>query len=714
MGRVMSLIASFALLVSAVHLGYLPYFRDYAKAPFILTLILIMARLAMRPLTWRRALLFGVAFGAVLGVGFGFRNDILINIVPWAAVVALCLPGSLFSNLKLKAVCLAVSVAVFVVAAWPILTAYSRGSNTGHVTFLGLMTNFDAPIGVDGSVYDWGYFYNDGFANRMINSFTYRQFGHRVEYVTPEYDRAMFVYIFKIIRHWPADFLARAYGSTLRMLDELPFEVNAYHNAIPHGIQHPALVAFYRGQMRVLRLLNGSGAVAVALALLVISARSVRTAITLMLFLLYFAGYPAIQFSVRHFFHLEFIAWWALAFLVEVAAVALWHVGRRGVGSRPATESRAGPLARRVGTFAMAVVVLVAGPLVVLRWYQNAHVRGLLEQAYLGAEREPVAIAKTPGPDGRVHIDLTALWNARDPREETSTEYIVAEFSPQHCGVFNVPATFRYTFLNASADFSHTVSVSISAGDQSTLIFFPAFYDVLYSQFKGIELASTDADCLAGVSRVKKDRIPEVLLDVAFTPHWRDVKLYQTLTKLEAPPGNGEPVPPEFTNPSPLALPVRARMSPLVGPTAASEVRAPIVTRRPDGSYVIQGRPDAPYSQVLLFKDQQFPAGGIVVARGNLRKGGITFGLLRAGFWSSYVNITTRGEFVGAVAVPADGDYWVAVANLVEPGWVEGHVSNKRLAEFLLSVPGVRPENDVVIASLGWAPPRPGAAEATK
>jgi hypothetical protein len=57
MGRVMSLIASFALLVSAVHLGYLPYFRDYAKAPFILTLILIMARLAMRPLTWRCACL---------------------------------------------------------------------------------------------------------------------------------------------------------------------------------------------------------------------------------------------------------------------------------------------------------------------------------------------------------------------------------------------------------------------------------------------------------------------------------------------------------------------------------------------------------------------------------------------------------------------------------------------------------------------------------
>ena len=34
-----------------------------------------------------------VAFGAVLGLGFGFRNDLLINVPPFAAVVLFCLPG---------------------------------------------------------------------------------------------------------------------------------------------------------------------------------------------------------------------------------------------------------------------------------------------------------------------------------------------------------------------------------------------------------------------------------------------------------------------------------------------------------------------------------------------------------------------------------------------------------------------------------------------
>ena len=75
-----ALLAVVPLTVSAHHLGFLPQLRDYAKAPFILLLILIMARLAVTPLKRRRALLLAAAFGLVLGIGFGFRNDLLINI----------------------------------------------------------------------------------------------------------------------------------------------------------------------------------------------------------------------------------------------------------------------------------------------------------------------------------------------------------------------------------------------------------------------------------------------------------------------------------------------------------------------------------------------------------------------------------------------------------------------------------------------------------
>jgi len=41
-GRIMAVAATLAVMVSAIHLQSLPYLRDYAKAPFILALILVM------------------------------------------------------------------------------------------------------------------------------------------------------------------------------------------------------------------------------------------------------------------------------------------------------------------------------------------------------------------------------------------------------------------------------------------------------------------------------------------------------------------------------------------------------------------------------------------------------------------------------------------------------------------------------------------------
>ena len=83
-----------------------------------------------------------VVFGVVLGVGFGFRNDLLIVVPPWVLVVVCGLPGPIWRNLGDSRVSRwRVSAVVFLIAAAPILSAYSRGSNSGHVALLGLMTN---------------------------------------------------------------------------------------------------------------------------------------------------------------------------------------------------------------------------------------------------------------------------------------------------------------------------------------------------------------------------------------------------------------------------------------------------------------------------------------------------------------------------------------------------------------------------------------------
>ncbi len=88
MGRAAALAASVALMASPVHLGNLPGLRDYAKAPFILGSILIAALLVRHMGQTRSRFALSALFGLTLGVGFGFRNDLLI-VVPLILVAVL-------------------------------------------------------------------------------------------------------------------------------------------------------------------------------------------------------------------------------------------------------------------------------------------------------------------------------------------------------------------------------------------------------------------------------------------------------------------------------------------------------------------------------------------------------------------------------------------------------------------------------------------------
>src|SRR5215471_12492761 len=130
---------------------------------------------------------------------------------------------------------MAMCAAVFILCAWPILSAYRAGSNSGHVAFLGLMTHFDRPLGVTPSVYDWGAPYDDGYAIKVISSFSERVHHREVVALSNEYDRTMVEYLLLIARTWPADMLARAYASVLRVV-ELPFQIRLYTTAAPPAV----------------------------------------------------------------------------------------------------------------------------------------------------------------------------------------------------------------------------------------------------------------------------------------------------------------------------------------------------------------------------------------------------------------------------------------------------------------------------------------------
>lgn len=710
MGRVMSLVATLALLGSAVHLGYLPYFHDYAKAPFILGLMLLMARLARRPLTWRRALVYGAVFGIVLGIGFGFRNDILINVLPWAAVVVLCTQGPVRANLAMKAACLAISAASFAIVAWPILTAYSRGSNTGHVAYLGLMTPFDGPMGIGGSIYNFGYVYSDGFAAWNVDSFSRREHGRGVGYLTPEYDRAMFDLVFRIARRWPADILARAYASMLAILDDLPFGVGQFANAVPPA-SSPRAVAFYQQQAPILTALHGLGVVSVLLALVILSARSVRTAAALLLLLIYFTGYPALQFHVRHFFHLEFVAWGAMGFVIERAIVALWRAGQAVVRQRlPVSRAALKAQSVRIAAFAMLAVVILPAPLVAARWYQTRSVSDYLESAYLGASREALALQPAPAGPGMTLLTAPTLFSERVPGIGETAEYVVVEFSSKACEVLDLPVTFRYEPEPLRAEMSHLIHVSLSDGGASSLVFHPVFFHPQLGRFTGIEVNTAHQGCVASVSRIPQSRTPPVTLGATFSPNWKQAKLFQTLSKFESPFDGEPPRPPRYFRPATLSISKWAVPAPFVAPDAASAFFAAIVRRTAANAFAINGKADTDFTQLVLIDHQQLPAAAVVTARGHVYSGGLTLGLTRAGAWVTTVNVAEHGDFEAAVATTEAGDYAVVVANLPDR-WgapTTGRPWTELLREWLVSKPTDITRID--ITSLGWVAPAPAAS----
>ena len=457
MGRVAAALATIPLIMSAVHLWHLPHFRDYAKAPFILALLAIIAWLPKAGSDLRRLVAAAVVFGVVLGLGFGFRNDLLIAVVPWALVVVCGIPGPIWAHLRLKGLALGVSALAFSITAAPILSAYSRGSNSGHVMLLGFMiTPFDTNLGVERSVYDWGNHYADGLANRLITRYGERAHGVTPVYLSADYDRAAGEYVALIAKQFPADMAVRAYASVLKVVDALPFHAGGFAEAVPPGITAPRLTEIYAAQRTVLGRLRGTGVVFIALALLIISRQGVRPALLVLVCLLYFAGYPAIQFAGRHLFHLEFIAWGAVALVLEAVALALVALAIRLVRRRvPARAGATGPSARtialRIAAFTAIAVIVVPGSLYALRAYQAAQVRARLDADYLSAPREPVAIEPQTGSDGRLLPAMPGLWTPGAAKGWLASAYLVVELSSRACGATQLPFTFWTTLPSRTA-----------------------------------------------------------------------------------------------------------------------------------------------------------------------------------------------------------------------------------------------------------------------
>ena len=72
------------LFCSPANLNYLMSLRDYSKAPFVLMSVLVLAWLVTLEVSNRARLALAAGYGAIVGLGYGFRSDLAV-MVPFGA-----------------------------------------------------------------------------------------------------------------------------------------------------------------------------------------------------------------------------------------------------------------------------------------------------------------------------------------------------------------------------------------------------------------------------------------------------------------------------------------------------------------------------------------------------------------------------------------------------------------------------------------------------
>lgn len=505
MGRLVSTLVAAAVAVSTLHLLNLPHLRDYAKAPFVLASVVVLAALVTRPPSWRLTPLLGAAYGAILGVGYGFRTDLLAGLPVLVVVVLLFLPGGPRRFLAVKAASLAVFAGAFILCAWPVLSwVATKGGCQWHVALLGLSSSHDVELGVTTPAVQWGHTYSDSYLYAAVSAYTHRaapEMG-RLEFCAPEYDRMSGQYFRDIFFYAPADMVARAYASALRVTD-LPFPW--YSDPIDGYVPW-----IYMPRAGVLRELVGYGWVPVAVAVGVIGALDLRLGLFALFFLAYFGGYPSLQFQNRHYFHLEFITWWAMGFLVQRAL----DVRRRG---EPPRQVDWAVRLRQLAVFALIAFVLLALPLLALRWYQSQHLEDMImrtlaaPRTVLPVERDAEGILLVP--------PMSSRQESPDPRE---LQYLEVTLDPSRCPD---GAIVSLQYASGRPDLGRTVRASVD-GLPAQRVIMPAFWHL-----RGVRIVDAPASCLQSLARVELPADIHVLPTFVLPADRRNVALYQEIRR---------------------------------------------------------------------------------------------------------------------------------------------------------------------------------------
>ena len=543
-GTVIAIVGASVCMLSPFNLYFLPFLRDYSKVPFIITAIAILGYLIKYNLSWSARFAFSVVLGGLLGFGLGFRKDVIICIPPAILVLAFLIPGNPWKQ-KYRRVCaIGLLMAGFLATGWPLLRGmHEKGGTTSHVLILGLMEPFDEALGIGNTPYSFGHLYNDAYVYSMVESFEERRGSSQpIPYGTPAYDGACKAVYSSISATFPADILFRWYSASRRIADYAPFYTeDPYQEWMPN----PVVYKLFQSRWRILGWLSGYGVLVVSICVLALSTANVRYGLAFSLLVLYFTGYASLQFSQRHFFHLEICIWWPIFFLLSQilhrAQILIRSLRFAGVSCSIRKTLRlhfwAGML--RAGIVTLVLVLVLSLPLIGARMYQKR----LVNRMYDRCKALPVTAVPTEllEENGTAWIsfrsDFSRDLDRSERRDQVFTSYFVAEFNAIEPVVFGT----YYSTEKRYNDFRHRVEIDPpGSSDSRVRYYFPVYEASANSlwgrrEFMGLLLRKESLPFFNGMYRVTDFEETEVLLPLRFTANGSRLQTHTTMNPYALP-----------------------------------------------------------------------------------------------------------------------------------------------------------------------------------
>lgn len=546
-GRPGAVFLGAVLAASPVALAMLFLFRDYAKAPFFIwSLVLVV--LAIRERRPWRLILISAALGGVVGIGAGFRSDVML-VVPIA--LGTLTVGLAWTGLPTSTRLLAPASFLVVVVALAAPLVPKGGSNiSGFLMMQGATEPFRAHLGLGPAPYDFGARYSDELTLSSIaadlRARDPTQFAkgesEPFEGLTQTLTRST-GYVAGWLPFFLADTATRALKSAVLVagFPTLLAPERRIHD--PHKPVFPAPTALGQatGKLALVAAqpwMPALGVLGLVAFLCRVFARSRREAACLGAAILVLIATPSIQFALRHLFHLEFVFWLGLLALAAV----------------PFTWADLRAHLRAYLTWVLGLAVLVAavyGALILLQDHLvAAEIRRLL-----ASPREVVAVEPKALPSGQVllqvpvpavHAELVtgppdslvlpSVETVTAHRVTAAADRLALEVGGAGCPTTEVEIKLTYqprAGIWQPLDRALVVSAPNNVAERTILIT-PAFYRAT-QHFNGIEVASAQRPCITAVFRLHDARHLPAVLTFKLRPGWDRNALHLPLTRSLGP-----------------------------------------------------------------------------------------------------------------------------------------------------------------------------------